>query len=467
MQPDAPYQDRLAVAGRVWTTEVALARQGSGLRFGIRVFCASLPYAIQEIALTRPRVVVELALQFELRDVHAIKSQPWHISSEGELERFRDLLLDRKRSLPVYLLTQPNEEKLGLHTAPFLLDADDLARRTFGLAHVVTLPNDLGFRWTNMVGKPWSAYLGAVRTYRPGLRFEEDRPTDHPLAIADRILAFQYRDLKSETAFADFLEDQALSHSASKRVSWAPCLFYADAVRLRAELTRRATNDAAGLIVLYEEEITALKEGLAKADAEAEAFNDDAIAAERDRDGYIDENRRLRVLIDSLRHALEAKTGESADSQTPIPNDYDEVSEWAEEYLAGRVVLHQRAVRSLKDARYEDPQLVCRALLLLANEFRNMKLGYEGANEWFEQGCAEMGLDFGGSISRERAGEEGDTYFIRYPSHSGEPRFLEYHLRKGSSKDQRYCLAIYFLWDDKTNQVIIGSLPAHLENRMT
>jgi hypothetical protein len=177
-------------------------------------------------------------MQFDLRDVHTIESYPWKLSSEGELERFRDLLVDSRRSLPVYLLTQPNEEMLGgLHTAPFLLDADDLARRTFGLAHVVTLPSDLGFRWTNLVGKQWSAYLGAVRTYRPGLRFEEDAPTDHPLKLAERVLAFQYRELKSEAAFADFLEDQALLYSATKRMSWSPCLFYADAVRLRAERT--------------------------------------------------------------------------------------------------------------------------------------------------------------------------------------------------------------------------------------
>ncbi len=168
VQPDAPFRDRFAVAGRVWTTEVALAPHGSGLRFGVRITCASLPYATQEIELTRPRIVTDLAVQFELRDVHRIESHPWNLSSEGELGRFRDLLLDGRRSLPVYLLTQPDEERLGLHTAPFLLDADDLARRTFGLAHVVTLPNALGFRWTTMVGRSWSAYLGAVRTYRPG-----------------------------------------------------------------------------------------------------------------------------------------------------------------------------------------------------------------------------------------------------------------------------------------------------------
>ncbi len=401
-----------------------------------------------------------------MRDVHSVESRPWNLSSEADLTRFRDLLLDNRRALPVLLLTQPNQGRLGIQTAPFLLNADELARKTCGIAHVATLPTDLGFRWTAMVGKTWSAFMGAVRTYRPGLSFEDDLPTDHPLAFAETIMAYQYKGLRSEEAFADFLEDQALLYSANKRVLWSPCLLYADAVRVRSERTRRETKDGAELVSLYEEELAALKGKVEKAEAEAQLFNDDAIAAERERDWYADENRKLRSQIDLLRYALE-KTGEDADRDIPLPTDYEEIPEWAEEYLTGRLVLLPRAIRALKDARYEEPALVCRALVLLANEYRNMEMGHAGADDQFKSRCAELGLEFGRSITFERAGAEGDTYFVRYPSFSSEARFLEHHLRKGSSKDQRYCLAIYFFWDDKTNQVIVGSLPAHLENRMT
>jgi hypothetical protein len=71
------------------------------------------------------------------------------------------------------------------------------------------------------------------------------------------------------------------------------------------------------------------------------------------------------------------------------------------------------------------------------------------------------------SISQERAGEQGEEYFVRYPTSSSPRRFLEWHLRKGSNKDARYCLGIYFFWDDDTAQVIVGWLPSHLDNRMT
>ena len=70
-------------------------------------------------------------------------------------------------------------------------------------------------------------------------------------------------------------------------------------------------------------------------------------------------------------------------------------------------------------------------------------------------------------VSKERAGEQGDDYFVKYPTSSNRNCFLEWHLRKGSNKDTRYCLGIYFFWDDDTQQIVVGWLPSHLDNRMT
>ncbi len=69
--------------------------------------------------------------------------------------------------------------------------------------------------------------------------------------------------------------------------------------------------------------------------------------------------------------------------------------------------------------------------------------------------------------ARHRAGEEGATYFVRWPVAGGGEEFLECHLRKGSGTDARHCLAIYFFWDQAGEQVVVGWLPGHLENRMT
>jgi len=72
-----------------------------------------------------------------------------------------------------------------------------------------------------------------------------------------------------------------------------------------------------------------------------------------------------------------------------------------------------------------------------------------------------------GSITPSRAGEQGETYFVRWPVGTEKLAFLAHHLREGVDKDERLTLAIYFFWEEDTEQVIVGWLPSHLENRMT
>ena len=54
-----------------------------------------------------------------------------------------------------------------------------------------------------------------------------------------------------------------------------------------------------------------------------------------------------------------------------------------------------------------------------------------------------------------------------YPPASGTREFLAYHLKKGNARDVRYCLRIYFFWNAKDQQVVVGSLPGHLSTRVT
>ena len=94
-------------------------------------------------------------------------------------------------------------------------------------------------------------------------------------------------------------------------------------------------------------------------------------------------------------------------------------------------------------------------------------MGIEGAKNAFEENHKLLGLRFGGSISSVGAGQEGKEYFVQYPLGSGQEEMLEFHIRKGASKDERVTLAIYFFYDEDTNQVVVGWLPSHLDNRMT
>ena len=110
-------------------------------------------------------------------------------------------------------------------------------------------------------------------------------------------------------------------------------------------------------------------------------------------------------------------------------------------------------------------KLVYQCLKLLASSYYDYCTG-QGTYERFIDACKQVdpGLAEGGSITDAAAGMQGDSYFLQY---NGKKRKLERHLTKGNSKDRRYCLRIYFFWDDQDQVVVIGDLPHHLDTSTT
>jgi hypothetical protein len=329
--PDMPHGDTPAVPGRHWTTDLALRRGESGIAFGVRVYCTSQAYSDAEIALTRPKVVRFFGESFGLAHARPLDGRVWYLNSEGDLDAFRNWLADPKRFLPVYLLTEADQRRLSVNVSRYMLDEVWLAKMAQGLAHVAVLPRNTSFGWTDRVGKTWSAFGGAVRTYRPGLDFEEDLPTEHPLAMPESILFWRRDDLSGERAFTSFLIDQAYRDTATRRVDWGNLLFFADAVTRHAEVARQEASEDADWRSLYEDEISALQNKVKQAEAERGEFVELADNAERTRDYYLTENDRLRWQIDTLRTRLQEKSGESVDAGVEYPADYGELAGWVED----------------------------------------------------------------------------------------------------------------------------------------
>jgi hypothetical protein len=467
--PDSPYVDQKAVPGRTWTTELTLKQGQDGThKFGVRVFCTSQPYCVAEISLTRPKVIKYLADSFLLSTIRQIEEKPWYLNTDNDLDIFYKFITDPHRVLPVYLLTEADTDRLPGKIHKYVLDEYKLTRRTLGLAHVAVLPYDISFGWTKRVGKVWSAFQGATRTYRPGLNFETDSPfTDHPLAMAENMIFKRYKDLEGEEAFIAFLADSAHKESATRQVEWDGCLFFNDVRRRKSEIARSEAHNDAEWKAIYEDEIAALQDKIKEIEEERDEMIDLVTQSDAERDYYINENQNLHWQVESFRTRLAEKIGEDPDNSLEIPQNYEDLPEWVSRNMAGRLTLHPRAIRAVRDALYEDIELVYRSLLFLANEYRNKKLGYDDTKEAFDKQVTALKIECSPSIARERAGEEGDTYFVQYPFHTTNRRFLDRHIRKGKTKDDRYCLAIYFFWDDETQQVVVGWLPSHLDNRLT
>jgi hypothetical protein len=127
--------------------------------------------------------------------------------------------------------------------------------------------------------------------------------------------------------------------------------------------------------------------------------------------------------------------------------------------------MHNRALQGIKRSEFGDVALIYKALLVLRDCYVPMKRqgGLERRHA-FEQACAALGITEEPTFSGPRSGEEGDTYFVRF---SGLRVELDRHLKKGNSREPRFCLRIYFFWDAEGEQVVVGWLPSHLDTRTT
>lgn len=132
----------------------------------------------------------------------------------------------------------------------------------------------------------------------------------------------------------------------------------------------------------------------------------------------------------------------------------DELDQWSVQ-RSDQIVVLPRAIAAAKRSNYENPGLVYDCLEMLATIYPKVKSG-ELDRHAFKRRAEELGLNFGGSVEPSNAGDE---YFVRW---GGRRRFLDQHLTKGSARDPRFSMRIYFTFCDDAKQVIVGWLPSHL-----
>lgn len=179
--------------------------------------------------------------------------------------------------------------------------------------------------------------------------------------------------------------------------------------------------------------------------------------------GYKELAIRQAPIIRSLRAALAGKRdaaqeGAGAEAWTSL----EALPAWADANI-DRVVILPRALAEAKKASYENPERVHQALELLATTYTGVKANTV-RREALKEGAQQLGLFIGGSVDPSRAGMEGHEYFVNY---GGRRRFLDQHLGRGTSRDPRYAMRIYFFFDDESSRVVVGWLPTHLSNSLS
>jgi hypothetical protein len=451
------------VASRTWITEAAIGQAQDGtVSFGARLTAVVRGNGVP-FERSVPRFVRDIVANLRAEcDGRVLSDEPWLVESEADVEALVALISNAHRRTDVIVIALADNSS-DLTTS--LIHADDIARRTLGAAHVAVVTGPASFMLTDQVGKEFSVFRQAVRTYRPGFNLDLDEPFRHPLSLAERILAWPNGPL----AYSRFLIAQSLmrSISASDRDRLVPAFLTAKrvAAQIRLEVARDASSSDAELVRLYETEIDSLRQLLAQEKEKADAL---LVLAEDERDEAIESAQQARETAQHLRiriQSLERARSLGEVREAPFPNSLDDAKTWCEEHLAGAVELHSRAYRGIKSSQYDDVRLIFESLLVLRDYYVPMRRGGGQASvDAFRRECNRLHLEEGPTGSEDRANEQGDEYFVRY---GGSRIFLDRHLKKGNSKDPRYSFRLYFFWDESNDQVVVGWLPSHLDSRIT
>ena len=142
---------------------------------------------------------------------------------------------------------------------------------------------------------------------------------------------------------------------------------------------------------------------------------------------------------------------------------YGNIAELCRLQYAEKLLLLQRAEHSLSKAQFEFPHLVFQALGILANEYRDWRLGKISQGD-FKDKCSKFGITLS-TIRRKHNCRAADPFVVNYPPGSQKTQWLQYQLCKGNSKESRYCMRIYFFWSEQDKLVVIGDLPQQLDRK--
>lgn len=455
--------------GTLWYYDVSLVREDDRLIFGMKIDTA-FGTDVKALQANLPLIKSLLGCGL-LAQGRPVTANLWLVNTPEDVQKLVALLEAPYRSLPVIVISAVNRNAWRFTpTAPgYLVNAAYLADKVKGYAIVAQISFQAAFALTDAVGKSWSVYDGACRTYFPKIDFDNGSPAHHPCNLKDKIWFWNYEGMRGERGYTAFLIDTAHRVASTSRTDWSGLYFVPDARILAAELEMAHAAHLANAPereLAMQNHIAALQRKLQTAEDENADWLGELEKATEEAEYYKQENIALRLRLDALRAHLIRQSGESPDAEIPLPNNYKVMGEWVKEHLAGRLVLLPRAERAASKAEYTEVGMVYRALLILANEYRDSRMG-TGTDKAFRDALAQYGMDFSGSIDRSRAGQEGDAYYVNYPIGTTQRVFLQFHLERGNRHENRYCMRIYFFWDEDTNQVVVGWLPSHLSNRIS
>ena len=194
-----------------WKAVVILFRAGTTSHLRTMLFAPRRRLNQRNAALWVPGVVRSLARSPGLTDYGwRLVPGPWIIQNEEGVEGLFHLIGSPHRTRPIFA-TGLAPRETNPESAP--LDPWDLAHRTVGLAHVVVLTGPMTYALTDRVGRKYSVFGNALRTYRPGCVIG-DRAMEHPMALPETVRRWR---AGGPHDFAVFLTREAARASVARQ----------------------------------------------------------------------------------------------------------------------------------------------------------------------------------------------------------------------------------------------------------
>lgn len=459
-----------SVPGRTWTTEAEIADINGVLKLGVKNYYSTIDTVQADyVNFSAPAFVWTIYNRIGYKDGELGNGKLILVDGDKEYEMLKRALVDTERSLPIVVVTQNSLKDSDLMKYfeakdGYLLDGEKLAKDLVLTAHVVYLPTEYSYKLSVEVGKQWSVYDGAVRTYYPGIDFETSDYLEHPLQVAGKIMASCYmadnqKEYIGGHAFRHILTHNLKNHLMNERYDWGDLgykFFFKANKEILKEKLLHTDNEESIEKEIYEMQISDLETQIDTLNSLLESGDIEIKKLEN----QVNHLKQNRVYLDIQIYELKKKI-KNQKKEIDYPTTYNAMPEWIEENYQAQIYLHPRAVKALKGAEFEDVKLVYQAVQLLAEFYYNKRIGLVTEEE-YQKELERLCLKDEKAITLISAGEQGDEYYVTI----GEKKhLLERHLTNGVSRDRRYCLRIYYYWDEDRNQVVIGSLPAHLNIR--
>lgn len=439
--------------GRTWITEITVAEHQGEVHFGTRLL--NFTRGVDEpFGPSIPRLVRDVIGELPcFADGEMLRDDVKIVETQEELEAMCDLLERPGRRLPVIVLAE------GMSRNPYT-SLENITRRLAGAAHVLGISDECTWLLSRKVGQDLSVFDGAVRMYRPNLRFDEADPYDHPLwlahagrpsgdgaAVVARVLASGIA--KGTTDYPRF---EAVRQAAAE-------LSIAD---------QRADASDLEIARIYEEQNQTLRDQLGLLRDEQNQWLADA---ERERASAEQQIAELRAEVhrhrgqnESLRAALSG--GDAAPPQRAPLTDLADFETWTAANISPNLWFSPKALKETeRRGQYRDPVELGETLYALDELYVPMRRDPDDQRHraWQDR-MTELGITLTPCFMRDGDIQRFPEYGVQY---RGRRRWCDQHVRHGGGTDPKSMFRIYVHWDEDEGVLLVGHMPSHLDNNMT